>query len=79
MAEHYMVHNTIWMEAFGVSGIEAWTEDYPQGDLCIRCIERRLGRELKVNDFTNVPLNDPSLWNKSSLLISRLVGGTEGE
>lgn len=42
----YMVHDEIWEEADG-----------GRGDLCIHCLERRLGRRLYAEDFTDYPIN----------------------
>lgn len=47
-SEYYMVKNPIWEEAQnkGIAQI-----------LCIGCLERRIGRKLVSNDFSDVPLN----------------------
>ncbi|WP_202033282.1 hypothetical protein [Nocardioides sp. WS12] len=47
--EYYMVHDDLWLSA--VPGDE--------GQLCIGCIERRIGRRLVPADFTDAPVNDP--------------------
>lgn len=48
--EYYMVEDAIW---------EAAVPDTQEqeGKLCIGCLERRLGRELKAADFTPYPIN----------------------
>lgn len=40
--------------------------------LCIGCLENRLGRKLKPEDFADVPLNHPGVTNKSERLVNRL-------
>lgn len=64
--EHFMVHDYLWDTAFaGESG---------EGDICILCIEERLGRKLTKQDFTDVPVNDLSLqWVMSGRMIDRLT------
>lgn len=47
--EYYMVHSHIW------ESITVNNEVY--GLLCIGCLEDRLGRELRPNDFTGYPVN----------------------
>jgi hypothetical protein len=42
--EVYMVRDAIWKQA----GMEPWG-----GCLCVLCLEKRLGRELKFNDFVH--------------------------
>lgn len=46
-ADYYMVKNNIWDE-YGA-------EDYY---LCISCLEKRMNRKLKPDDFTDCPAND---------------------
>jgi len=61
--EYYMVRKSVWRRAGA-----------PDGFLCIGCLEARLGRQLRPNDFANVPVNDPdNPWN-TPRLTSRLVG-----
>jgi hypothetical protein len=47
-SEVYVVHYNVWKQA----GMEPWG-----GCLCIGCLEKRLGRQLKPKDFTSQPLN----------------------
>lgn len=64
MNEYYTVHDKIW-EQYGV-------ED---GMLCVRCLEKRMGRSLTPADFPHWLIN---VWNygiKSDRLIDRLTGG----
>lgn len=46
-SEFYMVKNSMW-EAMGAG----------TGYLCIDCLEGRLGRTLRAEDFSDVPLNN---------------------
>jgi hypothetical protein len=63
--EYYMVHNRLWLKA----------NPGDAGKLCIGCLERRLGRQLKPNDFTDCSLNNFPRGSKR--LISRLTGTPE--
>jgi hypothetical protein len=45
--ESYMVHERIW-KAHGVG----------EGHLCVGCLEKRIGRQLRRQDFTNAPINE---------------------
>lgn len=47
--EYYMVHDWIW------NSVIINNEIY--GLLCIGCLEARLGRELRPEDFTDFPVN----------------------
>lgn len=62
--EYYMVKNEIWRRAHqdGSSGFK--------GMLCIGCLESRLGRLLKAEDFTLAPVNSDK--RQSARLYSRL-------
>lgn len=46
--EQYMVHDEVW-QAAGMT----------EGFLCVRCIEQRLGRRLRREDFTTALINVP--------------------
>jgi hypothetical protein len=46
--EQFMVHDAVWQAA----GMEEWS-----GCLCVGCIERRLGRALTPDDFTEHVFN----------------------
>jgi hypothetical protein len=48
--EFYMVHDTVWGAA----------AELGDAFLCIVCLERRLGRTLTPQDFTDAPVNAPS-------------------
>ena len=44
----FMVHDNIWESI-----------DFPNdGRLCLNCFEKRLGRKLKIKDFTDAPCNE---------------------
>jgi hypothetical protein len=45
IGEYYMVYDEIW----AASGLEP-----NDGMLCLRCLERRIGRELSLDDFTAI-------------------------
>jgi hypothetical protein len=51
-SEVYIVRNSVWKKA----GIEPYG-----GCLCVGCLERRIGRRLKPNDFPGHPLNNPAI------------------
>lgn len=60
--ETYMVYDHVWNEA----------HDSEWGELCVGCIESRLGRELVPSDFTHCPMNESPEEIRSERLISRL-------
>jgi hypothetical protein len=60
--EWYMVWPAIWACAVG--------PDAP-GYLCIRCLERRLGRPLTGDDFTLAPVNLPSRLDSPQLTAAK--------
>ncbi|WP_457489141.1 hypothetical protein [Tardiphaga sp. P5_C10] len=45
--EYYMVHDDLWLNA------------HPKrdGKLCVGCLETRIGRRLKPEDFIDAPIN----------------------
>lgn len=49
--EYYMVHDHIWRSITHGKG-----ERY--GFLCLKCLERRLGRTLTAKDFPELPANE---------------------
>jgi hypothetical protein len=73
-AEYYMVHDEVW----------ARTGMPPRrsGFLCIGCLERRLRRRLRPDDFTDAMVNDPTVrptpryaWSyRTRRLRDRLLG-----
>ena len=65
--EQYMVRDDIW-KACGMG----------TGMLCIGCVEKRLGRQLNQQDFTDVPLNDIEYGAKSLRLQDRLTAPARG-
>ena len=62
--EYYMVKNEIW---FGLKLNRS-------GMLCIGCLENRLGRRLKPNDFPDLPINTNPFNEHSERLKERLKG-----
>lgn len=53
---------------------ELWLSVMPtiNGMLCIGCLEKRLGRQLKADDFTEASINSPRHGAKSLRLLNRL-------
>lgn len=47
-----------------------------KGFLCIGCLEKRIGRKLKPNDFIDSRINRPSPWDTPRLR-ARKDGGPE--
>lgn len=66
--------DTSWLDEYYMIQDELWFEVNPvcDGMLCIGCVEQRLGRELKSEDFTKVPVNDIEWGFKSERLMNRL-------
>jgi hypothetical protein len=64
--EWYVVRDAIW-KAAGMKDrvIVAGEAGYY---LCIRCLERRVGRELRRADFTDAPVNAP--WRRDSDILA---------
>ena len=61
--EYYMVRSELWRQA----------NPAVRGQLCIACLESRLGRSLVPADFLPLPVNtDP--MPRSALLVARLSG-----
>jgi hypothetical protein len=66
--EYYMIHNDLWLKANPAGA----------GKLCIGCLEKRIGRRLTPEDFTDCSLNN--FPRGSGRLSSRLAGlPEEGE
>ena len=59
--EYYMLYSRVWKRANPKS----------KGKLCIRCVEKRLGRELVKKDFTKALVNTMST-KRTTVLKSRL-------
>ena len=62
--EYYMIHN------------ELWDKINPDviGLLCIGCVEKRLGRKLKPDDFPVYEINSYHTLTQSNRLKSRIIG-----
>jgi hypothetical protein len=59
LTEYYMVHDDVWAQA----GM-----DVASGFLCVRCLQRRLGRPLTGDDLIDAGCNLPSTGNDTLLL-----------
>lgn len=64
LCEYYMIHDEIWEQIHPNN----------DGNLCIACVERRLGRELVSTDFTDLPINTNPQLLRSPRLADRLSG-----
>ena len=64
--EYYMVQNDIW-KAYGAG----------KGKLCIGCLEKRIGRKLCRQDFSDAPINEINPETQSLRLQDRLSTGGE--
>ena len=56
--ETYTVHDELW-RSVGLDA-DAFEEDLNGEYLCIGCLEARLGRQLRPEDFISAPINRPS-------------------
>lgn len=64
LGEYYMVEDEVWKEA-----------KMKEGMLCIDCLEKRIGRTLKCEDFKKCPLNILPNIPKSDHLLNRMTNG----
>jgi hypothetical protein len=55
--EYYSVCNDVWNQAW----IGRYRSPIGDGQLCIGCLEARLGRTLASDDFIAVPINDTAV------------------
>jgi hypothetical protein len=53
IGEYYMVHDTVWNSAW----LGRYRSPLDDGQLCIGCLEKRIGRSLMYCDFTDAPVN----------------------
>lgn len=61
-----MVKDSLWEDTFRDT-------DTNVENICIGCLERRIGRRLSKEDFTDYPINDLSInWVRTERLIDRL-------
>ena len=60
--EFYMLRDSIWSAA----------NPKTKGQLCIKCVEQRINRELGRSDFTFCPLNLRALFTGSERLRDRM-------
>ena len=58
--EWYLVRDELWAEAGN-----------PSGFLCVGCLERRLGRALRPDDFSDAPVNDANSVDSGRLSARR--------
>jgi hypothetical protein len=73
LGEYYMVVDSVWEQAW-VGRRKSWYDKvYGQEILCIGCLEQRIGRTLTSDDFTNVPVNDPTDPDISDRFRNRLT------
>ena len=86
--EWYMVRDTVWELAWcgERNRRKSWQYLPGQDVLCIGCLEKRIGRTLCADDFTDVPINDPTKGNASERLVATgaqllgvYAGAWEGE
>jgi hypothetical protein len=71
--QYYMVRAEIWAAA-GMQASSVRPQGESDGDfLCIPCLEGRLGRALRPDDFPNMPVNCPDPWD-TPLLAARKRG-----
>ena len=61
--EWYHVADDVWTAAGGSSWMRLI--------LCIRCLERRLGRQLVAADFDELPCNLPDTWDTPRLAAAK--------
>jgi hypothetical protein len=71
--EYYMVQDELWERAWA-GRRKSWHGKVPGTEiLCIGCLEKRIGRTLCRDDFTDVPANDPNENQQSDRLRDRLA------
>jgi hypothetical protein len=61
--EHYFIKTELWLKVMQTI----------HGMLCIGCLEKRLGRRLRREDFTDSYINSPKFEPKSQRLMERLT------
>ncbi|MDO8669493.1 MAG: hypothetical protein Q7K65_04325 [Candidatus Buchananbacteria bacterium] len=61
--EFYFIKTNVWLSV--VSTIN--------GMLCVGCLEKRLKRQLRADDFTSASINSPKHGAKSLRLLDRLT------
>jgi hypothetical protein len=63
IGEYYMLHHSVWED----TGLGIY-----DGMLCILCVEKRIGRQLNSEDFSNLPINTQPILFRSQLLLERM-------
>lgn len=71
-SEYYMVRDHVWEQA----GMVARRRYDDHVYLCVGCLEKRLGRELRSDDFTGAPVNWLPDLDRSERLWNRITGGS---
>lgn len=66
--EYYMVKGHVWTQAMG---------DKPDGMLCIGCLEKRIGRRLQLQDFTE-HMNQHGPWAGADRRLSKRLANRLG-
>jgi hypothetical protein len=66
--EYYVVRNAVWERALG----HKRPPDEDHVFLCIRCLEKRIGRTLSRRDFIDCRANTEADWPRSARLRNRL-------
>ena len=61
--EYYMLRDDLWEQL----------HPDKDGNLCIGCVEQRLGRHLNASDFTDLPINNTEQFTRSARLRDRLA------
>lgn len=60
--EHYFVNTELWLS----SGVTIYQQ------LCISCLEKRIGRPLTCSDFTSASINNPKHNEMSHRLVDAI-------
>lgn len=63
--EHYFVKNEVWFDEARMS---------ENGMLCVDCLECRIRRHLRPEDFTDAFINDPRKNSMTDKLRTRILG-----
>lgn len=67
-----MVDDFVWIAA-GMPFVAVHEHEGQTGFLCVRCLERRVGRQLRPGDFTDAPINEPCPWDTPVLAARKLA------
>jgi hypothetical protein len=61
--DHYVVKDEIWKEAISSGPKALLVGEESKIQLCISCLEKRIGRRLLKSDFTDAKINDGVVIN----------------